>query len=76
MGLLDNLEPPKKVWPCRVRDAASELEPKDAKILMDAVMNKDWAYSTLENSLKDRGIQIGQQQIKRHRLGVCSCSKI
>ena len=76
MGLLDGLAPPKKVWPCRVRDAADGLDPKDAKILLDAVMSKDWAYSTLENALKERGISIGQQGIKRHRMGTCSCSKI
>ena len=76
MGLLDDLAKPAKVWPCKVRDTAANLEPADAKILLDAVMDTEWQYSTLQNELAKRDIQIGQAQIKAHRSGRCSCSKI
>jgi hypothetical protein len=76
MGLLDNLEPPQKVWACKVRDTAAGLDAADEKALLEAVMNPAWAYSTLENELAKRGLRVGQQQIKAHRLGKCSCSKI
>jgi hypothetical protein len=76
MGLLDNLQPPERQWPCKVRDEASKLDESDAKILFDAVMNPEWKYLTLENALKDKGITMGQNVIKAHRTKRCSCWKI
>lgn len=76
MGLLDDLARPAKVWPCKVRDTAAELDKADAEKLLAVVMDHEWPYSTLQNELAKRGIQIGQAQIKLHRTGRCSCSKI
>lgn len=76
MGLLDDLKPVVKIWPCQVRDKAATLDPSDAEKLIAAVMDPAWKYQALEVALAERGIQISQQVIKKHRLGTCSCSKI
>lgn len=76
MGLLNDLQPPARKWPCKVRDEAAKLDAPDATILIDAVMNHEWKFLTLENALKDKGVIIGQAAIKAHRTKRCSCWKI
>jgi hypothetical protein len=76
MGLLDDLKPPARMWPCKVRDEAAKLDEADSKILFDAVMNPAWKLLTLETALKDKGIVVGQQAIKAHRTQRCSCWRI
>jgi hypothetical protein len=76
MGLLDDLKPPVKVWPCQVKKVSEGLDPKDAAILLAAVANPEWKYLALEMALRDKGITLGQTGIKRHRLGTCSCGRI
>lgn len=76
MGLLDDLKPPVKVWPCAVRDQAALLDDADAKILVSAVMDDAWKFASLERVLRDKGIALGQQSIKKHREKVCSCWKV
>lgn len=72
--MLENLEPPKKNFTCRIRTIMSELEPKDAKILAEALSDPiSWQANTLSKALKQRGIQVGQESIRRHRDGSCSC---
>jgi hypothetical protein len=75
MSLLSDLQPPAKVWPCKVRTVAETLEKVDADILLAAVMNPDWNYQSLETALALRGIKLGGAIIKRHRLKGCSCWK-
>ena len=73
MGKLDDLKPVVKVWPCKVRDTAADLEADDAKTLLDAVMNPAWKYAALETALSAKGIVLGAGTIKAHRLKMCSC---
>jgi hypothetical protein len=75
MGLLDDLTPPKKVWPCKIRDIAATLEANDAKIFIDAVNDTDWPMSTLSNVLRAKGVDVSEDPIRKHRLKVCSCWK-
>jgi len=75
MGLLDNLEPPKKVWPCRVRTLYSEFDKTDADIFDNAVSDPNWKAETLSKALATRGITIAGSAITRHRQKECSCSK-
>jgi len=77
MGLLDGLEPEKRVRPCRVRSILSELDKKDAEIL-SAALNavESWAAKTLSNALKMRGVVLSDGAIASHRRGSCSCGKI
>ena len=72
--MLENLEPPKKNFTCRIKTVMSGLEPKDAKILEAAVADSiSWPANTLSRALKERGLQIGQESIRRHRDKTCSC---
>lgn len=73
MGLLSDLAAPVRQYPCAVRRLAETLDKEDAQILYDAVMNKAWAYYTLETALAQKGLTLGQSSIKKHRLKNCSC---
>jgi hypothetical protein len=74
--MLEDLQPPKKVWPCAVRSMVATLSEKDGKILLDAVMNPEWNYAALETALVNRGLKLAANTIKRHRSKGCSCWKI
>lgn len=74
--MLEDLQPPKKVWPCAVRTIAKTLSDTDATILEQAVMNPDWTYAALESALIAKGVKLSANTIKRHRLKGCSCWKI
>jgi hypothetical protein len=74
--MLEDLELPKKVWPCRIRTVKADLNDKDSEILDKIVMNPEWPLRTLSNQLKKRGIDISDNSIKNHREKRCSCWKI
>lgn len=74
--MLEDLNPPAKVWPCKVRAVLESLDKADQAILSAAVMNPDWKYQTLESALAVKGISLGASLIKRHRRKECSCWKI
>lgn len=76
MGLLDGLEVPQRNRPCRVRTVLAELEPKDSKILADAIASPDWAARTLSMALKERGLMLSDSAISSHRKKMCSCGRI
>lgn len=73
MGLLDNLEPQKRKFPCRVRTLAESLSESDAKVLMDAVNNPEWTAKALARELTKRNVQLSDHSVNRHRSGECSC---
>jgi hypothetical protein len=74
MGLLDEFkQPPVKRWPCAVRKVSEGLEKADAEILVAAVMSEEWPIKTLSQSLKTKGIVLGETPIKAHRSKACSC---
>ena len=74
--MLENLKPPVKQWPCKVRSVADKLDAADKKILLEAVDNPDWKYQTLENALASRGVALGGASIKAHRNRACSCFRV
>lgn len=74
--MLEDLTPPKKIWPCAVRTVRDTLTDKDAQILDAAVMNPEWFYATLEEALAKKGVSLSAGSIKRHRQKGCSCWKI
>ena len=75
MSLLNGLTPPPRAYSCKVRTIASQLEEKDAKILINAVNNSElWPSRTLCNALQERGIQLSDLSITRHRKKLCSCA--
>jgi hypothetical protein len=75
--MLDGLEPPQRVFNCRVRSVFETLEAKDKKILESAITSADvWPAKTLSNALKQRGLVLSDGAIAQHRKGSCSCGKI
>lgn len=73
MGLLDNLEPPKKAYPCKVRELAQAMSKEDAKIFLDAVNDPNWPIVTLAEALRARGVELSASPLTKHRKGLCSC---
>jgi hypothetical protein len=74
--MLEGLKPPPKKTNCRVVAIAETLDAKDAKILLDSVMNMEWTILGLSTELKKRGISLGEKPITAHRKGLCPCSKV
>ena len=75
--MLDGLQPPKRVWNCRVRSVLETLDAKDKKILETALASLElWPARTLSNELKRRGVALSDSAIAIHRKGACSCGKI
>lgn len=77
MSLLGDLgQPPKKVWPCRVRSLYSELDKADAEIFDNAIGDRAWKAESLSKALAARGVTIAGSAITRHRQKACSCLKV
>lgn len=77
MGILTDLtKPSAKVTSCKIRTILDDLQPDDAKIFLDAVMDQSWKVAHLTDELRKRGIEISAPTIRNHRIGACSCSKI
>lgn len=77
MGILDNLTPSPRLYPCKVRTVLTELDDDDRKILEEAIADtKAWTNNGLARSIQSRGIDLKPEPIRQHRLGECSCSRI
>jgi hypothetical protein len=74
LAILDDLEPPRRQTPCRIRTVLRELDEADGKKLTQALDDKEsWPAYTLYKSLYKLGVKISADAITRHRTGVCSC---
>jgi hypothetical protein len=77
MGLLDSLDPKKHLTPCRIRTVLNDLDKSDYEKLVAALDDeKTWPHYTLSKKLRPLGISVSADAITRHRIKVCSCSKI
>jgi hypothetical protein len=75
--MLENLQPPSKKWPCKVRAILEGLNELDAQILEAAVMDSaKWKIKTLSDELRTVGIVISEKPLSTHRARLCSCWKI
>jgi hypothetical protein len=74
--MLENLEPPVKVLPCRVRATLEGLDPKDARILESAIADPAWTPYSLSVALSQRGLSISDRTIKKHQIQQCSCKQL
>jgi len=72
--MLEGLTPPSRQTPCRVRDVMETLEPKDQDILEKALADPAWGTKTLSNALRERGLQVSETPLTKHRAGRCSCA--
>jgi hypothetical protein len=74
--MLENLKPPLKVLPCRVRTTLEGLDPKDATILESAITDPAWTPHSLSIALSQRGLSISDRSIKKHQIQQCSCKQL
>ena len=74
--MLEDLKPPKRIYPCKVRTIKDELELNDRIRFEAAIRDSNWTPWALHLALKEKGIQVTDKGIKRHRDGNCSCSKL
>jgi len=74
MFMLEDLTPPVRVFPCKVRDVAQELDESDSTIFMNAIANlAEWSNNGLAAELTRRGVYISEKAIRKHRRKECSC---
>lgn len=71
--MLEDLTPPSRNLPCKVRTLLDTLDAKDQEILKKALGNSDWTTSALSRELTKRGFAISEKPITTHRAGRCSC---
>jgi hypothetical protein len=76
MGLLDDLKPEPRSYPCKVRTICETLDMDDAVILNSAVMDTKWSILGLTTALGQKGILLAPSVVKKHRDKACSCWKI
>jgi len=72
--MLEGLTPPdRQVSFCKVAFTAEQLSQSDREILLTAADNPEWAGKALSKALRERGIQISDTTLLRHRQRHCSC---
>lgn len=72
--MLEDLQPLSDKRSCRVRTLTTELNEKDAQILLDAVADDiKWSVNGLSAALASRGISLSKDAIIKHRRQRCSC---
>ncbi len=72
--MLEGLEPVTGKRPCKTRATLQGLEAGDKKILTEALANKTkWSDKGLSVALSQRGVQLSNEAIGRHRRELCSC---
>jgi hypothetical protein len=75
--MLENLKPPARKHPCKVKSVMDELNELDAQILEAAVLDSaKWKIKTLADELRSVGIVISERPLTTHRARLCSCWKI
>jgi hypothetical protein len=75
--MLENLKPPARKHPCKVKSVMDGLNELDAQILEAAVLDSaKWKIKTLADELNNRGVEISETPLAKHRARNCSCWKI
>ena len=77
LPMLENLTPPARVLPCKVRAILQGLETSDRNILIGALTNTEaWKDHVLSEELGKRGLPVSPGSIRKHRHAQCSCGLI
>jgi hypothetical protein len=72
--MLEGLEPVTGRRPCKTRATLEGMDAGDKKILTEALANKTkWSDKGLSVALSQRGVQLSNEAIGRHRRELCSC---
>jgi hypothetical protein len=75
--MLENLTPPARVLPCKVRTILQALETSDRNILIGALADTEsWRDHLLSQELGKRGLPVSPGSIRKHRHAQCSCGLI
>lgn len=72
--MLEGLHPNKPEYSCKIRTLLTTLEPEDAKILNEALLNPEWTANGLAKALSGRGLQVSGHVVSRHMKKECSCA--
>jgi hypothetical protein len=73
--MLEDLVPPQRVFPCKVRELSQELDESDATIFMKAIADiANWSNNGLAAELSKRNVYISEKSIRKHRRKECSCA--
>jgi len=73
--MLEDMKPPVRVYPCRIRTITLGLSETDQEILIQAVNDhENWPVKTLESELRRRGLSVSEKAISNHRKQRCSCA--
>ena len=73
--MLEDLTPPTVELLCKVARTAAGLSQEDHDILMAAAMDPRWTPEKLATALRDRGLQMSSDVIRKHRGKVCACAR-
>jgi hypothetical protein len=74
--MLEGLEPVAQKRNCKTNSILNDLEAGDKAILLEALADRHrWSDKGLSVALSQRGIQLSNEAIGRHRRELCSCYK-
>ena len=74
--MLEGMKPNKRTYACRVAVVMESLDDADKKIFQDALDDEEtWTAYSLSVALTNRGVKIHDKPIRKHRDGICQCSK-
>lgn len=74
--MLEGLAPAKRTYDCRIALIRKDLSDSDRKIFDEALADTEtWSAYSLSVALTNRGIKIQDKPIRKHRSGLCQCSK-
>jgi hypothetical protein len=69
--------PPTRLVPCKFGEWLGSLSEDEQVSVKKAVLNPEWSLAALATGLKDYGLPIGEEAIRKHRTGACrTCGPI
>lgn len=72
--MLEDMDDYKPRPPCRVMRIHSTLEPADQERLLKFLGDDEtWTNYMLTKALNEKGIQVSETSIRRHRQSFCPC---
>lgn len=71
--MLEGLTPPVKLTLCKVGQKHSDLSAEDQAIFNQALKDPRWSSASLTKALQDRGMDLGETALRKHRDGKCGC---
>ena len=73
--MLEDLPVPTDEKLCIIARKAAELSQEDYDILQAAINNPNWSNNGLTNALVERGFEIGETAMRKHRIKKCACAR-